>query len=358
MALRLHPLAFALFVVIFFTTSACQKPFSRQLHKNQAIIDEAENLISRREFTKAAKTVSEAISKLSQIIEKNPDVPSLYLLRSQAYFTLFQAKNTLLIENAAPRARSLVRLPSKDQYIDYDISLKKAFNDVQFVLGKNDAIDEEKKAIAYILIASIFRLEIDNLAKSDQFYSKAIDIYKEQLNKLQKTKMGSPLPKTKIVRLENRINFLRLSQVEVNLLAENWVKSLNLCEQIVAGKDLKYFSVNFERLNQDIADIDNKITRIKEEQKGYRREQRIVKLIEERKKKMALENRRSLSENPYQEVLIEKEEELTHLKNNLIYRIICFHNLQEKQMEEESRSILRRFYPHLDAQFNAIVEYQ
>ena len=155
--------------------------------------------------------------------------------------------------------------------------------------------------------------------------------------------------------LRNQIHYLILSQVEVNLLAENWPRALGLLEKMAGKQDLKFFATQFPLIENKIQAIENKMAEIKASPSKEDRGKKLVDIIRKnRKNKPASQD----SVGVYEALLLQTEINLTDLINNLKYRIICYNNLSEKTQEAEARRILRMYFPQLDAQFDKFKQFQ
>ncbi|MDF2578058.1 MAG: hypothetical protein K0S74_1542 [Chlamydiales bacterium] len=322
----------------------------REASRIQSLLDESDLLIEARDYNLAKEKGQKAIIDVSKLLEKHPDQIEYLLLRSRAAMVVFMAKNAIILQSAKPQPQSLVALPAKDAYIDYDKDVKMALNDVKVVLGKEDSLSLEQKAASYATLATIYRLDALTMQDAYDAYGKAVNTnlkWKEELrDKIAKGRnTNAPISMT---TLDKEIKQLMLSRIEVTLALKNWQKALDLLESNMAKKDLKYFDAQMQILENNIADTQRKLESDFQKEASSKKD-KISQQIEEMKKIQAQKDPSQLhaigNYTNYEVALMDLELELTYIKNNLIYRMICYHNLNMQEEFTEASTILSKYSP-------------
>lgn len=338
-------------IMICLCLQACDYREHAKAIKSQSQLDTAQESIEQREFLQAEDLIKTAIKSLDELIEKDRDNVDYLLLRARAYYLLFLSKNTLVMERALARPRSLVKLPEFSEYIDFDGSIELSKKDLQRVLilpAKN-----EEKAVARSLLGNLLGLDAQGALNADEQYKKAIEHFQEKFYELQEnSKIGSQ--KFAKEAIEEKIKALMLSRVEVLMLAEEWQKALRILQEHMAGDDLKYFSVHFTLFENKINTLEKRLEDNKK-RTAQSREAKLHQVIEKiRQKKLPKQNLEQF--NPIELELLKTEEQLTETKNHLIYRIICYYNSSNEQSLRQSEEILRSFYPEIHAKLRLALE--
>ncbi|MCH1430311.1 MAG: hypothetical protein GWP59_00955 [Chlamydiales bacterium] len=354
--MKKFPLSLILCILISLLAS-CNKTEGKVLLRNQKMVYQAEAYINTREFDRAKEYVELALKDLNGAIDNDPENPHLRIVRGQALLTLFRAENYVTFDKSTPRPRNLMQLPRRNELVGLENTLVPAAQDLLVALDEKNIEDLEFKhqTIAHTTLAHIYRLDEKQLANADIQYEKAIRLYEEEYRK-HREKISSRTPyQRKLEMLRNQIHYLILSQVEVNLLAENWPRALGLLEKMAGKQDLKFFATQFPLIENKIQAIENKMAEIKASPSKEDRGKKLVDIIRKnRKNKPASQD----SVGVYEALLLQTEINLTDLINNLKYRIICYNNLSEKTQEAEARRILRMYFPQLDAQFDKFKQFQ
>ncbi len=349
---------FLAIVCIIVCTSfvSCQQIQDKNIRKIETMLSQADMFINMREFDKSQEKAHTAITKLNGMINEDRGNVHLRLLRARATITLFIAKNTLIIENAPHRKSSLVRIPEKSDYIDYDKTVTIVQNDIQKVLQTTQKLSKDQQASAYAILATLFRLDQDSAGVAFKEYEKAIKIYESLILSIKnKKKHFSPQTIT-TDQLEDQISSLRLAQAEVALLLEQWNKALITLEKMLGGKDLKYFDVQFQILEHSLARLEAKIkegnTNIDPRTLRLERLSQTWRDIRKPRDKL-------LSDLKTHELeLLHTDIKLIMAQNNLSYRIICYHNLRQYEQFETAREILHNYYPDLHNKLLTYLEYK
>jgi len=338
-----------IFALLAVTLVACQKPFEREASRSQALLDEADLLMEVRRFDQAEDKARDALDRLNIILAKVPDNADYRLIRARANITLFMSQNTIIIENAKPRPRSLVRIPDVTEYIDYDSTMVPAEKELKEVLNNNSNLALEQKGYAHGMLAVIFRLNPATARQADEQYAAAIGAYEGWLKEMRRDRPRIGSNEFNIMRLENQIRGLLMARAEVNLLAENWAQALSLLEQVMAGNDLQYFEVQFPFFEKNIASIEQGLdtdTRISVDP----RVERLNTAIAKTRKGQFLQREKVAAQDPRKAQMLQMKVELAETKNNLTYRIICYYNLNDQARLNAAREVLRANYPELDAE--------
>lgn len=346
-----------LLVSLLFTMllCSCNKFEKKILLRNQKMVHQAEAFINTREFDKAKESVDLALKDLNSEIQKHPENPHLRIIRAQALLTLFRAENFPIFDQSPPRPRNLIQLPKKHEFMDLEKTLPPAIEDLKFALQENlrSELTTNHEIIAYTTLGHIYRLDETQLEKADKAYETVSEILKKEY-KSQWDKLSSSRPhRRKLDQLQNQLNYVIFSQVEVNLLAENWPKALGLLEQLGGKQDLKFFSTQFPLMENKIENIKNKIAELKASP-NETRDKKLVNLIQAKRSNKPMA---SDAIGIYEGMLVQAEIDLANLTNNLKYRIICYNNIKDKNLEKEARRILRMYFPQLDVQFDQFKQF-
>ena len=348
---RITLLLFAITVLV----SSCTGQHNSQASRGSSLLNEAEYLLETREFQKAENTGFKALEKINLALSSKPHNADYLLLRARSYFLLFLAKNTLVMENAPERPNSLVKIPNFWDYIDFDKTIPLAERDLKAVLDLEKSLSLEQKSAVWGMLGSIYRLNSSTLENSNENYKKAISFIEQWLYDLEHSSSKIKNKSFALERAKKQIQEMKMARVEVLLLAEKWDLALSILQEIMAGDDLKYFSIQYTLLENKISSLLKRLKEIDEHAKETR-EDKLRRLIAENRKKRHVENGTSSDLSPIEVELLNVEEKLTFTKNNLIYRIICYHNLRKKKELDETRNILRDFYPDIDEKLNLSLE--
>jgi hypothetical protein len=336
-----------LVLAILILAVSCGKRGEDKASKGVYLLNEAEFLLESRDFNQPKEKILQALAIFDEIIKEYPDKVDFLLYRARAYILLFQNDNALTIERAPERARSLVKIPNTWEYSNYDQTILKAEDDLQHILNLRDSISNKQEASARAMMGNIYRLNVDKAGEADEYYQKAIAATKRWRTELESTKTRLDSHTYDIQRAVKQIELLETARVEVSLLAENWGTALSILEDTMAGQDFKYFSVQFILLENKIAKLFDRLDANKEEEKETRAGKLKRLLNEVRSKKK--DDKGLAAYNALELEIMKTEEIITDTKNNLIYRIICYHNLGKSDELSISHGILQSFYPDIDA---------
>lgn len=342
---------YTIFFLVLLTLSlgACQFAREREAHRSQALLNEADLLISTRELGKAADLCQDALDKLAPLLTEQPDHLDFQLLQIRALITKFIAQNVLVMEDAKIRPRSLVRLPDPTLYVDYNNTIPEAENRLLMVTGRIGELTDEQAAFVHGMLAAIYRLKDDTLDKAVLEYDKAVARYDLQLAEAVKDRKAN---KNKIEQFESKIRSLRMAQAEVLLLGEDWNEALEQLKTAMAGGDLKYFDLHFDLLENTIKDIEEAIAAEQARDRGSR-EAKLRAALEKKKQKAYSKREQLGGYNPYQVALIKNRIELGDTQNNLIYRMICYYQLGQNKDYQKAREILTKHYPELSTELDS-----
>lgn len=329
---------------------ACGRSVDREAQRAQALLNEADLLIDGRMFTDAELKAKEALNKLDHVLQRDETHTDYRLLRIRALMTLFMSRNILTIEQAEIRPRSLVRFPEAEELSDYETTVRPAEQELKAVINGDTPLKFDQAAFAHSTLATIYRLNLNTVKESLWEYDKALKVYDKQLRKLHSEKKQIGSNRFAIMRLENQIRSLQQAKAEVLLLTEDWGTALEVLRKTMAGMDLLYFSVQFDLLEGEIADLENKLSLDESLAEGSR-ENKLLSSIQSSRQDRKLGQREKLGgKNPYQVELLLRRMQLDDIQNNLLYRIIALYHLEENERLEAARSTLRQYYPGLEAE--------
>lgn len=350
MRTALHRLsAFVLIATVALCFTACQSStLEREAGRAQGTLAEADLLMELRRFDEAEARGYEALDKVAVILEQAPENIDYRLLRVRALMTIFMAKNVVIIEQAPVRKGSLVRIPARSEYREYDDLVGPSEAELKDIANNIDDLSWEQSGYVHGMLAAILRLTPETAEDADREYVLALDAYEAWLTDLKDNRPIVGSNNFQIGRLENQIRGLLLARAEVNFLTEDWSVALEMLEEVMAGPDLKYFEVQFPFLEKQVEDIQKKL----EDDERITLDPRVRRLNEAiartRKGSMSAREERAAMD-PYKAQLLHIKIELADTKNNLLYRIICYQRLGRQQEYDEARLILRTYYPELDA---------
>jgi len=347
---------YRLFLGFLLTLSlGCSFSSDKEGFRSQALLDEAELYMESRQFDLSDEKINEALKKVKGALSRDPSNIDIALLKARAYFLLFMTRNTLILEQAKIRPRSLVRLPEMYEYRDYPETVVPAKTILEEMINTRDQeLSHEQRGFIHSYLAAIFRLNLATAKQANEQYGLAVTTYRTWLNQLRstKTKIGSKEINTH--RILGEILNLSLAQVEVNLLQEQWIEALNLLERTKGNKDLKYFPVQFELIEEEIATLSNKCMKEKIKFDKSRGGKLSAAIQKARHSKLSYKDQLICS-SPYEFDLRQKRHNLQNVQNSLMYRIICYYNLQQQKNLDEARHILRTYYPELDHKLTTLL---
>ncbi len=352
---KLSLLPLLIFLSAFFSSCSWSKA-EKNYNKIRTIIDEADLLISARQFQDAEAKIQFAVKKISTIDRKeSKDANAADILTARAYTTLFIAKNVLVIEEAKPLARNLIKLPPLKDYIDYQSTVIPAEKLLENLLEKKEELKEDELASVYAMLGTLHRLNIYTAKEADEDYRLAAIHYENILRELQGKERKS-IFNFSVEQVEGQIRQMQLARIEVNLLLERWNKALTLLEKMMAGRDLKFFPVQFEIMEERIAQLEDKLRK----QKGNSTDPRTKRLEQffsaQRSKRQKQNPGSELSElGTIEAELFLADIKLTEMKNNLIYRAICYKQLRQNERLNHVEKTLRQYYPQIEKELLEIM---
>jgi len=343
-----------LFSILLLLNTSCGQQTKQEGHRSQALLDEATLYIEMRQFDHAEEKIAEALKKIEGVLESEPDNIDVQLLKARAYFTQFTVRNLVILEQAQARPRSLIQLPEMYEYRDYEKTIVPAKATLEKVINQQ-TLTPEQRGFAHASLAAIFRLNIETAPKADEHYALAIAAYEKWIQQMKSPKTKLESKEINIHHIRGELLQLRMAQVEANLLAEQWVEALVLLERAMGAQDLKYFPVQFELLEEEIATITNKCLEEKtkfDQTRGGKLAKRVEK---SRRSRLSYQDQLTCS-SPYQFELRQRKRDLNIVQNNLMYRMICYHQLNQTGNFERASHILRTYYPELDQQLESMLK--
>jgi hypothetical protein len=333
---------------------ACEHGDRKLAYQSQRNLDEADLYLENFDIPKAQEYSLEAKNSLTTLTTKYPKNIDYKLLESRANLTLFLAKNAEVIEKAAIDPDSFTKLPSPEQYRDYNTLLLLSIQNLKTLLEQPQKLNYQQKASAHTLLGSIYRLQKSTAENAKKQYMMAIQINESWIRSLKKE--GNK--EQTISKIKNQIQNLRMSLVEVELLNKNWSDALELLQMNMGGTSLEYFKRNFKLLNNQLVEVENRIYAIKQKKSNDQENEKLLKLIQEKRK---------LSPTPLAELASNSTEETARIQvlidiadtqNNLIYRMICYRHLNDNSKYQEANKILNTFYPKLGKEIDVFFDSQ
>jgi hypothetical protein len=349
-ALRNLPLLFLLVLMI----TSCQSPGKRFALKAQRNLNEVDLLLERREFRKAQTLAEQAKEEIEQALIRDPDNININLVHARASLTLFLANNTRTIEQSEIRPRSLVRIPSPQEYLGYE-ELKGSINKLEKMLTEQK-LSFEQQGAANMLLAAIFRLDVASAPQAISAYGRALEAYTIWRTELQGENSRETPRIIATALVTNQIAQLQIGIAEVSLLLENWDDALHALQEQMGNNDLEYFEIRLDLLTGRLQNIQRMIDDNFNSDNADIRSERLKEYIREnRTTKLSLSNQLG-SYNSNEAALLQTEVDLVETKNNLIYRIICYYNLAQEHPLQKARTILRTFDPTAEQQLISLLQ--
>ncbi len=329
-------------VALLLLTSSCGNKMEKEAILTQDALDQADMLVGRREFKKAEELCQQTIGSLTPLIKANPNKAIFRLLRARANITLFIANNIVVIEKTKLLPKSLVPLPSMKDYLLYDPYIVSAREDVQAVLSNKEPLSHEQNAAAHASMGDILRLNKDTAKEASKEYALAALAYSDWIAELKEKQGKTASEQFNISRLKGQIHRIQLAEAETDMIAEDWTASLAVLEKIMAGSDLKYFTVQFNLLENSLVEIERKVHRAsRPKSEGGA---------------LDVKNEDVAYIPTYQAAYLQTQIELANVKNNLIYRIICYYQLGQKDSLAEACKILTDYYPDIESKLMDLLD--
>lgn len=341
-------------IFLFFAFFSCGPSYERKAATAQGLLDDADIYMQIREFAKSYDTAVKATDMIANSLQAAPSNVDIKLLLARAYMTQFMAKNILIIENAAPLEKSFVTLPSVDQYKKFSQTIGKAKTILSDVINNETSLSFEQKGYAHAMLAACFRLQLSTAQDAVREYQASIEAYQSLLQELSMEKKQVGSNEIQITQLKEQIQSLWMSVSEVNFLLNNWNAALFSLQQAMAGEDLSFFEVQLPLLDRQIIQQQNIIDQDVRITTDPRVERLNAAIAKTRKGKLTIREEQA-GKGSAKAHLIALKIEQNQMKNNLLYRIICYYRLGMIREYDEARQILRSLYPKLDAQIAALL---
>ncbi len=333
--------------------SGCGVSVDKEQRQNQIILDEADLYLEFGQRNEALARAHQAIRNLNLLLAESPSESSYLLLHARALLTAFLAKNAPIIQKSPLQPKSLIHMPKKADYIDYDRYVGVALLNLRKAEDIGAPLESEQKAALHAMLASIYRLQMKTMSEANIQYKMAIQAYKNYLYSLEIDQKPLGKKSFAIQQVTNQIRHLILARSEVKIAQHKWQMALDLLQAMMGGDDLAYFDVKFQQLEEKIAELQELANR--EHPRTPDRANAIAKLVAE-KREFDSKAKELASASSYKVNLLQTEIELAALKNNLMYRIICYYWLNDMSRYEQARVYLRKYYPSLDAQLSTLLK--
>ena len=344
--------ALLLFLLTLNLTS-CGSGVDEALAENQALLEEADLYLEFGQLREAKENTSEAIQSLNLLVAKSPSNVDYLLLHARALITEFLITNSSVISSAKVLPKSLMQIPSKSDYINYDRYIAVALSDLKKAAEIGEPLPDDKRAALHSMLAGIYRLRMKTMREANVEYKIAIKSYRSYLSSLHRDKNKIGGHGFKIQQITNQIRQLDLARAEVKIAQHKWKMALKILKKIAGGDSLSYFDLQFSKLENKLAELTRLIN--SKEPKAPKRVGAIKDLVME-KRDLDSKAKQIAGSSTYEVNRLQAEIELTWLKNNLLYRIICYRWLNDTESYTKARSILREYYPDLDHQLNTLLK--
>ncbi|MBB64181.1 MAG: hypothetical protein CMO81_03880 [Waddliaceae bacterium] len=335
--------------------AGCNRAAERGGARAQTLLAEVELLNESRKFDKAQETLEEVFSILDELNQKDPSNLDFIFMRSKAYMLRFLSLNTQIIEKADIRKRSLVRMAEMHEYEGYDENIEALQALLIKVLNSERELTLSNRGFIHGMLAASCRLSDEKTNEAITQYGLAIKAYQTQLKKLKEEHSKMSPHTLAIQKLENTIRQIQLQQVEVLLLGEDWTQALGQLQTNMAGTDLQFFSTQFEIVEDHLEQIKEKIA-LADQQEAKTRGDKLAKALEDRRGAWSAVRDEVGGVNPYRSEQLLNQIYLADLKNNLIYRIICYYNLKQESELKEAEKVLGTYYPDVKADLMEMLE--
>lgn len=336
-------------------TSCSSVSTKRDLRDLEALLEEGNAQINMRQFGKAEEVGEEALKLASRLAKASPDDVTVQLLWIQADMQLFMAKNVMTFENAPIEEKSLVRMPKLAALIDYEKHLQPAEERLKSLINEKVPLTARQLGFVRGSLAAIFRLSKKTAPEAVGQYRLAIEAYEALLAEKKKKWPRQQSKRVDIHQIEDKVRSLKMSEAEVLLLIHDFGKALTTLQNAMAGEDLKFFSTQFDVMEERLISLRARIL----EGETYGQNPRSKKLRDtlNRMKKERMTHREWVAEaNPYRLDLVKTQTNLAETQNNLLYRIICYKQLGQNEKLEEARKILRAYYPEIDSELETFLQ--
>ncbi len=340
----------ALFII--FGLSSCNSSDNKDLNKNKALLNEADLYMEFGQMLDAKEKATEAIRNLNLLIAKSPSDISYLLLHARALVTKFLIINSSIISTASLQPKSLIRMPLYNDYIGYDKYIRVAMIDLKKVQEVGTPMKKEQSAALHAMLASIYRLKMDTMSKANLQYKLSIKAYSSYLEELKDEK-GIGSRSFAIRQVQNQIRLLNLSRAEVKLAMHKWEMALRILQKMMGGADLSFFDITFNKIETKLATLRQESN--SDHERTPEKARAIADIIA-KNRHPDTKAKELAGYSSYQINIMQAEIELASLKNNLMYRIICYYWLKNESQYEDARVILRKYYPALDSELSQLLK--
>lgn len=338
---------------IAFTFNGCSPTSDKDLTKNRALLDEADLYMEFGQLSEAKSKASEVIKNVSFLIAKQPSDISYLLLHARALLTKFLITNSSVISNAPLQPKSLVRIPQFNDYIGYDRYILVALIDLKKAQEIGAPLRKDQSAALHAMLASIYRLNMNTMSKANVQYKHAIKSYRAHLLDLKRDKPNVGTNNFAQTQVKNQIRLLTISRAEVKLTMHKWDMALRVLKQMMGGDSLEYFDLMFNKIETKIASLKDEA--IKDHERTPEKAKIIADIVA-KKRNPSTKAKELAGYSAYQINIMQAEIELASLKNNLMYRIICYHWLSLNSKHNDARIVLRKYYPILDSELSHLLK--
>lgn len=336
--------------------AACQNRADERLaHRSQYLLDEADLLMDSRRFDEAYDQSQEALQNLLSLHERHPHHVDIALLTTRAHLTSFLAKNARLIATSPIDPQTLFRIPSKEQYEGYLDHVTPAHELLVKLSSEVGEEEREKKAFIHGNLAAVYRFEKSTAHLAEQEYAKVDRVLQGWLAHLKANPPTIGSNKYAMMNVRQRIRDNKMAQAEVSMLSESWLTAVDQLKEAMAGDDFKFFTTQFGILEKRRAQLEAKLAQA-EGREDPTKSGRLLMMVKNRVAKRSSKTAEVAGASPYETELNLVLSELSDIKNNLLYRIICLHRLGRYQEREISRATLRSFYPELDQEMSQLLQ--
>lgn len=336
--MRQRPLFFFLTLLFFsVSVSSCNRSREREERTLHRLLSDGELLIYSEEFSQAKQRIESSLSQIEKLIQRYPKRGSGYILRMKAHFLLFSLRAIPLLEESALSSEELITLLPSDRQRE-ELALREQL--------EKDAKESERRALSlpeqialHITLASFYRFFEETLPLSEAEYRKALRLSRELSEKKNQQKSGE--------WLEEQKRQLYMSLVEVLLAEKKWEEMLEVLQEFSPVYKLSSFAKKFRRLENEIALIEEKLRQTFYSPPSSKKEQ-----LMKRFKRQSFSSMKFLpysSYTPRETQLMLREEELTQVKNQLIYRLIAYYHLDRQEEWLKGKSLLLDYYPEIAA---------
>ena len=338
--------ACVLFTMLLCLFTSCNTADKKLAYQSQRLLDKADQLIEHREFDEAYAQTQKAHSQLETLLNKDKTNADYILLLARSNFVAFIAKNTRIIENSPLNSLSLTRLPEVSQYKDYPLFISQGIDSLLELEKNPTLLSFQQKASLHSLLAAMYHLNSKTLDKSISEYERAIQVNREWISDLQ-SKHSKRQPKgIAINRIRNQIQALKMNQITVYIIQHNWSGGLNKLETLKGKDDLKYFDINLQHQYAHLDDLKNQASQDKKNSSFSKVKNFFRKSSTPQKEDINSYGSLSL----HKVEVLQAKINIAYLKNQLIYRMICYAHLGKTDQLKTCSLILKKYDASLNTE--------